>query len=194
MALSASQSDLAAASGHDDQLGVRVLGIDPGLQRTGYAVVDAHSDGIGGHRLVEAGVIRLTPRETLESRLVELERELLTILSGHQPKVLACEQLYAHYKHPRTAILMGHARGVIIAAAARGGLSIIAVPATQAKKLLTGSGHATKAQIQRAVQATLGLATLPEPNDVADAIAVALCGIQLRHRAKAEQTRREVRS
>lgn len=151
------------------------LGVDPGLQRTGYAlVIDA--DRGRPARLVEAGVVRLRARRTLEQRLVELEAELSEILALHQPAVLVCEQLYAHYRHPRTAILMGHARGVILALAARRGVPILHVASTFVKKHLTGSGHAGKHQVQRAVAATLGLLRLPEPHDVADAIAIALCG------------------
>jgi len=156
-----------------------VLGIDPGLQRTGYAIL-APQPGRETCRVVEAGVIRLNPRQPLESRLVELENSLAELISTHQPTVLACEQLYVHYKHPRTAIIMAHARGVILALAARRGLEVIHVAATHVKKYLTGSGRAGKAQVQRAVAATLSLPTIPEPDDVADALAVAFCGLRLR--------------
>lgn len=149
-----------------------VLGVDPGLQRTGYALL--RSDGVV--QLIEAGVVRLARHAPLEERLVELETALAELLAQHRPAMLACEQLYAHYKHPRTAILMGHARGVILALAARQGLAIVNVAATHVKKLLTGRGHASKPQMQRAVALTLGLKALPEPHDVADAIAIALAG------------------
>ena len=163
-----------------------VLGIDPGLQRTGYAILTApRGDKIS--RVIEAGVIRLNPRQPMECRLVELESSLDEIITTHQPVVMACEQLYAHYKHPRTAIIMAHARGVILALAARRGLEIIHVAATHVKKHLTGSGRAGKAQIQRAVAATLNLPRIPEPDDVADAMAVALCGLHMRR--EAEQSR-----
>jgi crossover junction endodeoxyribonuclease RuvC len=160
-----------------------ILGIDPGLQRTGYAVLvpSAHGDG---QRVVEAGVIRLDPRQPIECRLVELERSLDQLIRAHHQAVMACEQLYAHYKHPRTAIIMAHARGVILALAARRGLDLIHVAATHVKKHLTGSGRAGKAQIQRAVAATLNLPRIPEPNDVADAMAVALCGLRMQREAE----------
>lgn len=155
-----------------------LFGVDTGLQRTGYAVLSA---GIraGEYRLIEAGVVRIRPQLALEIRLAELLTSIGELLDTHAPGVLACEELYAHYKHPRTAILMGHARGVILAAAAARGLRVIPVSATRVKKTLTGNGHAGKAQVQRAVAATLGLARLPEPSDVADAIAIALCGLRL---------------
>jgi len=156
-----------------------VLGIDPGLQRTGYAVLAPASLPREAH-LVEAGVVTLPRGAPLGTRLVELADSLAALIARHSPAVLACEELYAHYRHPRTAILMGHARGVVLATAARAGLAIVPVPSTQAKKLLTGSGHATKPQMQRAVTAALRLPVLPEPHDVADAIAIALCGLRLR--------------
>lgn len=151
-----------------------ILGIDPGLLRTGYAILC----GDAPLTLVEAGVVRLERAAPLEYRLSELQAALEEIVDTHRPATLACEQLYAHYKHPRTAILMGHARGVILALAARRGLHVIHVGATHVKKLLTGRGHAGKHQMQRAVALTLGLTQLPEPHDVADAIAIALCGLR----------------
>ena len=88
---------------------------------------------------------------------------------------MAVEQLYAHYNHPRTAILMGHARGVIFLAAAQRGLTVCSYNATSIKKTITGSGRASKEQIQLAVRRELGLVKTPEPPDVADALAAALC-------------------
>ncbi len=155
-----------------------ILGVDPGLRRTGFAVLDAPSPA--APRIIEAGVIRLDPRQPVEQRLLELEAGLAEIITNCGPTVLACEQLYAHYKHPRTAIIMAHGRGVILALAARRGLGILHIGATHVKKHLTGSGRAGKAQIQRAVAATLRLPAIPEPDDVADALAVALCGLELR--------------
>jgi crossover junction endodeoxyribonuclease RuvC len=88
---------------------------------------------------------------------------------------MALEELYSHYKRPRTSILMGHARGVICLAAAQAGISVASYSATRIKKTLTGNGRATKPQMQRAVARELGLASPPEPHDVADALATALC-------------------
>ncbi len=164
-----------------------IIGIDPGLQRTGYAVMapsDDHPDG----RLIEAGVIRLDPKQPLEARLHRLDEHLAELIDLTHPTILACEELYSHYRHPRTAILMGHARGVILALAGRRALEVIHVAATHAKKMLTGNGHASKAQVQRAIAATLGLAAVPEPNDVADAMAIALCGLRMRAAAMRSPT------
>lgn len=155
-----------------------VIGIDPGLQRTGYAVLRTLGEARDA-TLVEAGLIRLAAKQPLAARLLELETCLEAVIGDRQPVMLACEELYAHYKHPRTAVLMAHARGVVLLLAARHKLRVVSVPATQAKKMLTGNGHAGKTQIQRAVAATLGLPTLPEPSDVADAMAIGLTGLHL---------------
>lgn len=125
--------------------------------------------------LIDGGVIRLTVKTSLADRLVELESELEAILEEHKPDVCAVEQLYAHYGHPRTAILMGHARGVILLAARKRGIQVEQFPANRVKQSVTGHGHASKIQMQRAIQSQWNLPELPEPPDVADALAVALC-------------------
>jgi len=156
---------------------MRILGIDPGLQITGYGVVDWRPVK---PLLVDGGVIRLTAKTALADRLIELERELDSIIGEHKPEVCAVEQLYSHYGHPRTAILMGHARGVILLVARRHGLRIEQFAANRIKQSVTGNGHASKVQMQRAVQSQWNLPKLPEPPDVADALAVALCcGMQM---------------
>jgi len=149
-----------------------VCGIDPGLGVTGYAVLRVHGESAD---LVDAGVCRFEKSPPLADRLVAVHEDISDIFAEHEPGVVAIEQLYAHYKHPRTAILMGHARGVILHAAASVGIEVRDYSATQIKRFLTGNGRASKGQVQRAVQTALGLATLPEPNDVADALAIALC-------------------
>src|SRR5579859_1149626 len=156
---------------------MRIVGIDPGLQITGYGVVDWRPVK---PLLVDGGVIRLTPKTPLADRLIELEQELDSIVSEHKPEVCAVEQLYSHYAHPRTAILMGHARGVILLVARRHGLRVEQFAANRVKQSVTGNGHASKVQVQRAVQSQWNLPKLPEPPDVADALAVALCcGMQM---------------
>lgn len=150
----------------------RVLGIDPGLNITGYGVLEVAA---GGPRLCEAGVVRGGDRRSLTARLVELFNGVTDVVEQLQPCAVALEQLYSHYQRPRTAILMGHARGVICLAAARANVPIISYSATQVKKTLTGNGRAKKDQMQRAVQQELRLKQLPEPPDVADALAIALC-------------------
>ncbi len=149
-----------------------ICGIDPGLGATGYAVLRSRGERLS---VIDAGVCRFDGKHTLERRLADLDRDITSLLAEHDPDFLAVEELYAHYKHPRTAILMGHARGVILLAAARRGIEVHNYAATHVKRYLTGNGRATKAQVQRAVQNTLNLDELPEPPDVADALAIALC-------------------
>ena len=149
-----------------------VLGIDPGLDRTGYAVLDA-----AGPRVLDAGLIRSDTKQSLERRLVEIDAGLNDLLDEHPIELVAVEQLYAHYKHPRTAILMGHARGVVLLSAAKRRIALQSLPATRVKKALTGNGHASKIQMQRAIAHVLQLSALPEPADVADALAIALCAM-----------------
>jgi crossover junction endodeoxyribonuclease RuvC len=149
----------------------RILGIDPALRTTGYGIIDVESSRL---KLVDAGVIRCPANRPLERRLEELHRGIQELLGEYQPNCFAIEELYSHYDRPTTAILMGHARGVIFLAAATAGLTVQAYPATRIKKTLTGNGHAPKAQMQTAVQLQLGLSRPLEPPDVADAVAIAL--------------------
>ena len=157
---------------HLPPAGQRVLGVDPGLNITGYGVLEWSSAGV---RLREGGVIRGRSSGSLEQRLARIHDGLVEVIGEFKPHVMALEQLYSHYERPRTAILMGHARGVICLAAAQAKISVVDYAATRVKRLLTGSGRSPKSQIQAAVQRELQLPKLPEPADVADALAIALC-------------------
>jgi len=149
-----------------------VCGIDPGLALTGYGVIEVEDDTF---HVLDAGVCRFDETLPLASRLADVERDVTSVLEEHHPEVVAVEDLYAHYKHPRTAILMGHARGVILLAAAKAGIEVRNYAATRIKRYLTGNGHATKSQVQQAIRTTLNLPRIPEPPDVADALAIAVC-------------------
>lgn len=151
---------------------LRILGIDPGLNVTGYGVVDFTR---GGPAIVEAGTIQTDAKADVAGRIAQIHADLAEILAEHKPDAVAVEKLYAHYRHPRTSILMAHARGAILLACSQAGLSVRDLPATKVKKSLTGNGHASKRQVQRAVQAACKLDQSPEPPDVADALALALC-------------------
>jgi crossover junction endodeoxyribonuclease RuvC len=105
----------------------------------------------------------------------EIHDGVADVIATLKPEVLAIEQLYSHYDRPTTAILMGHARGVIILAAAEANIPVVNYPATQIKKTITGNGHAAKWQMQEAIRRELNLPAVPEPPDVADALAIALC-------------------
>jgi crossover junction endodeoxyribonuclease RuvC len=152
---------------------LRILGIDPGLNLTGYAVLERQP---AGPKVIEAGVVRGNTKEnSLAQRLGEIYDGVADVIAALKPNAMALEQLYSHYEHPRTSILMGHARGVICLAAAKARIEVTNYSATQIKKVLTGNGRAPKSQMQAAIQRELLLARLPEPADVADALAIALC-------------------
>ena len=149
-----------------------ILGIDPGLNITGYGVIEKP---IGAKlRLLEAGVVR-SHSDVFAEKIREIYEGVQEIITTFSPDAMAIEQLYSHYDRPQTAIMMGHARGAICLAAALSNISVHPYAATKIKKLLTGSGHAPKDQMQRAVQLELQLNREPSPPDVADALAVALC-------------------
>jgi crossover junction endodeoxyribonuclease RuvC len=166
---------------------IRILGIDPGLNITGYGVLEVVS---GGVRLCEAGVVRGQVKGSLAARVTEIHAGVADVIASLAPTVMAIEQLYSHYKHPRTAILMGHARGVICLAAAEADIDVVHYSATQIKRILTGDGRAPKMQMQQAIRRELGLAAPPDPPDVADALAAALCHYYLKvRRSLAKQGR-----
>src|SRR3954454_12136179 len=157
---------------------MKILGLDPGLQIPGYGVIEYRSSSpspIARPALVDAGVIRLKPKTTIPDRLVELEIELDALMEESKPDIVAVEQLYSHYAHPRTAILMGHARGIILLTAQRRGLRIEQFAANRIKQSVVCHGHPGKVQVQRAIQSLWNLKEPPEPPDVADALAIALC-------------------
>ena len=155
-----------------------VCGIDPGLHQSGYAVLryNERDDTIA---LLDAGVIRCSRSESLATRLAELANSLDDVLNEHAVRTMAVEQVYSHYQRPRTAVLMAHARGVILLEAARRGIRVLHLPSTTVKKHLTGNGRATKEQMQRAVVQTFSLKQIPEPPDVADALAIAFCATHI---------------
>lgn len=167
---------------------MRILGIDPGLNTTGYAVIEATSNK---PKIIEAGVIRSfdgKKKPDMAARLRSLYDGLVEIIDQLKPNVVVVEQLYAHYKHPRTAILMGHARGVIFLAGAQRDLRVISYAATRIKKTITGAGRASKEQMQMAMLREFNLPKMPEPHDVADALGVALCHYHASRRT-AEESR-----
>jgi len=151
---------------------IRILGIDPGLNVTGYGVLEAGRNGLC---VCEAGIVRGTSRSDLVARVQQIHEGVTEVIASFQPTAMAVEELYSHYQRPRTSILMGHARGVICLAAAQADLPVHSYSATQVKRILTGNGRAPKGQVQLAIQRELSLTAAPDPPDVADALAIALC-------------------
>ena len=151
---------------------MRVLGVDPGLGVTGYAVIES---GSGTPRLVEAGVIRSKASLPLEKRLFELYSSFEGIVDEFRPDAVAIEELYSHYAHPKTAVIMGHVRGLFFLLAGKSGIPVCSYSATRIKKSVSGIGHASKEQIACMVATLLNCDKVPGPADVTDAIATALC-------------------
>ncbi|MEZ6093772.1 MAG: crossover junction endodeoxyribonuclease RuvC [Pirellulaceae bacterium] len=149
-----------------------ILGIDPGLNITGYGLLRASGNQVS---LLEAGVVRSRRNDSLEQRLLQLYEGVNDIIETFAPDVMALEELYSHYERPQTAILMGHARGVLCLAAGKAEVPVMHYRATQIKSVMTGNGRAPKSQIQMAVTNLLNLDAIPDPPDVADALAIALC-------------------
>jgi crossover junction endodeoxyribonuclease RuvC len=149
---------------------MRVLGVDPGLGRCGWAVLE----GRGGRaRAVGYGTVH-TDGEAVALRLVELATRLRQVLAAHRPEALAIERLFFN-ANVRTAMTVGQASGVVLLLAAEHGLEVTAYTPPQVKQAVTGSGSAPKEQVGYMVKALLGLASVPAPADTADALAVALC-------------------
>lgn len=150
---------------------MRVLGVDPGLRITGYGVVDAAG---GTFRLIEGGVLRPKTTLPLEARLAQLHAAMLEVVRATRPDCMVVEELWSAPKHPLTGVLMGHARGVIALAAGLCDVAFEELSHVTVKRALTGNGAARKDQVKAMVCMQLGLAVAPEPDDVSDALALAL--------------------
>jgi crossover junction endodeoxyribonuclease RuvC len=150
----------------------RVLGIDPGLNITGYGLIEVENDR---PLIIEAGVVRSKRSQSLGKRLASIYHGVDDVIKSLKPDCMGLEELYSHYERPKTSIIMGHARGVICLAAEINSIEIKSYAATQVKRVLTGNGRAPKNQMQLAVMRHLNLDEIPQPADVADALSIALC-------------------
>lgn len=150
---------------------MRVLGVDPSLHVTGYGVVEQNGAGL---KLIEGG--KITPRRdaSLAERLADLQRGIDDVISSLRPDVMIVEEIFARTNHPRTAILMAHARGALVCTAAVAGLPVYDYAATAVKRALVGRGAATKDQVASMVVDALRLRKRPSPPDVTDALALAI--------------------
>jgi crossover junction endodeoxyribonuclease RuvC len=150
---------------------VRIFGIDPGSIRTGYGCVD--TDG-SRHRLVTSGAISCAAGAALPERLARIHAELSRLIGDASPQAVAIENLF-HAKNVRSALTLGHARGVAVLAAVQARLPVIEYTPAEVKQAVVGHGRADKRQVQRMVMLLLGLDTPPTPFDAADALAIAIC-------------------
>lgn len=162
---------------------MRVLGIDPGSETTGWGVVE----GDGGHyRLIDFGAIKAPPRERFAARLLKISNGLETLIKKFAPDVCAVEEAFFAV-NPQTALKLGHVRGVALLAAERAGVEIAEYSPRLVKRTVVGYGAAEKHQVQEMVRVLLKLTDGPQPYDASDALAVAIChfhhaGIQARIR------------
>ena len=148
-----------------------ILGIDPALTITGYGAIVAKNNSLS---LLEAGIVTTFSKQKLPERLNKIYRAITKLISDTKPDCLVLEKLYAHYRHPTTAFILGQARGVICLACATENIPLVEYAATRVKKAIVGRGHASKYQVQRMVASTLGLRSLPKYTDVTDALALAI--------------------
>ena len=158
---------------------LRILGVDPGLITTGYGLIEAVGDDPA---LLEGGVIRASAKLPIEKRLSTIFHGIQELINEFRPDALSLEEVYTHYERPRVAVLMGHARGVICLAAGVNQVPVFSYAPTHIKSCLTGNGRAGKEQVRRMVEVRLRLKSSPEPYDVSDALAIALCHLVRRGR------------
>jgi len=152
-----------------------ILGTDPGFGITGYGFIEIQPPHTHNPRLVEAGILTSKKEKPLSERLNEIYQHLLEILNEFSPTAMAVEEIYSSHAFPKSAIYIGNIQGIIFLAAAQKNIPVYTYYPIQVKKALLGYGRATKTQVQKMVQSALKLSKVPQPDDVADALAVALC-------------------
>jgi crossover junction endodeoxyribonuclease RuvC len=152
---------------------VRVFGIDPGSERTGYGCVE--TDG-SRHRIVACGAIRCAPVTSFPDKLQRIHAQLTIILAECRPACVAIENVF-YSVNARSALKLGHARGVAILAAVEAGVPVFEYTPAEIKRAVVGYGRADKPQVQQMIKLLLGLAEVPSPHDAADALAVAICHV-----------------
>jgi crossover junction endodeoxyribonuclease RuvC len=152
---------------------VRVFGIDPGSERTGYGCVE--TDG-SRHRIVTCGAVTVASSASFSEKLFEIHRRLLDLLAEHRPQSVAIESIF-YAANVRSALKLGHARGVAMLAAAQAGVAVVEYSPAEIKRAVVGYGRAEKHQVQRMVKLLLDLPAVPSPDDAADALAVAICHV-----------------
>jgi crossover junction endodeoxyribonuclease RuvC len=152
---------------------VKIFGIDPGSERTGYGCVE--TDG-SRHRLVACGAISTRADDTFADKLLRIHRQLAALLDESRPDCVAIESVF-HAVNVRSALKLGHARGVAMLAAVEAGVRVIEYTPAEIKRAVVGYGRAEKHQVQHMVKLLLHLPDAPTPHDAADALAVAICHV-----------------
>jgi len=151
-----------------------ILGVDPGLKATGYGVVEVAWKPDCRIRLLEAGTINPKPRDSMPLRIQSVYKNLTDVIHQHTPQVMVLEKLFAHYKHPTTAIIMGHVRGAICLLCAHCEIELVEHSVKRIRKALVGNGSASKQQTQFAVSQILKVDPSKLTLDASDALALAL--------------------
>ncbi len=152
-----------------------ILGIDPGFGISGYGIIDVRQDRVQVPKLIEAGILTSKKESKFQDRLSEIHKGLVDIIKEYSPEALALEEVYSSGAFPKSAIHIGQVQGIVMLAASQAAIPVHMYYPIQVKKCLIGFGHGTKMQMQKMIQRTLGLKEVPRPDDVADALAVALC-------------------
>lgn len=166
---------------------MRILGVDPGLDTTGYGIIEVQNSSKmrfppgerSGIEFFQGGVIKTRAVMPIFQRLNKIYGGITEVVEKFKPDILILEKLYSHYRHPITAILMGHARGVICLVCARKKIPLISYPVTRIKKAITGSGNASKHQVKMMVTNLLCLSNPPEYEDISDALALAIAHLYI---------------
>lgn len=158
---------------------MRIIGIDPGLKATGYGVIDYHNRTV---KLVETGTIEPKQKDQIQNRLLKIHTLLTEVLTQHQPQVLVLEKLYAHYKHPATASIIGHARGVVCLTCAEKEIELAEYSVKRIRKAVVGNGNASKEQTRRIVAHLLKIDESKLTLDASDALALALGFVNIHQR------------
>ena len=152
---------------------MKIFGIDPGSERTGYGCID--TDG-SRHRLVACGALKAPAHTSFPDRLLVIHAGLSSLLAQHRPDCVAIENVF-HARNVRSALKLGHARGVALLAASQAGVAVVEYAPAEIKRAVVGFGRAEKQQIGQMVKLLLGLEAVPSPHDAADALAVAVCHV-----------------
>ena len=162
-----------------------IFGIDPGSERTGYGCIA--TDG-RRHRLVACGTISSPADTAFPDRLHTIHAGLVDLLAAHRPDCVAIENIF-HARNVRSALKLGHARGVALLAASAAGIAIVEYTPAEVKRAVVGFGRAEKPQVAQMVKLLLGLDAPPSPHDAADAVAIAICHVHSSHGAVAQAAR-----
>jgi crossover junction endodeoxyribonuclease RuvC len=152
---------------------MRIFGIDPGSERTGYGCIESSGSR---HHLIACGILSAPARSTFPEKLLAIHRGLTTLLERHRPECVAIENIF-YAKNVRSALKLGHARGVALLAASAASIAVVEYSPAEIKRAVVGYGRAEKHQVQAMMKLLLGLDAAPSPHDVADALAVAICHI-----------------